>query len=48
MAQNPGPQAQPDTVAGWTTWNHVRTAAALAAAALLTVALYLLPARAEG
>jgi uncharacterized membrane protein len=35
-------------VTGWTTWNHVRTAAALAAAALLTVALYLLPARAEG
>jgi len=26
-------------VAGWTTWNHVRTAAALAAAALLTIAL---------
>ncbi len=26
-------------VTGWTAWNHVRTAAALAAAALLTVAL---------
>jgi uncharacterized membrane protein len=28
-------------VTGWTAWNHVRTAAALAAAALLTVAIYL-------
>ena len=28
-----------DYVAGWTAWNHVRGAAALAAAALLTVAL---------
>ncbi|MGH9854863.1 MAG: DUF1772 domain-containing protein [Blastocatellia bacterium] len=28
-------------VASWTAWNHVRTAAALAAAALLTIALYL-------
>jgi len=27
-------------VAGWTAWNHVRTAAALGAAALLTTALY--------
>lgn len=27
-------------VASWTTWNHVRTAAALAAAASLTVALW--------
>ncbi len=26
-------------VTGWTAWNHVRTAAALAAAALLTIAL---------
>jgi len=26
-------------VAGWTTWNHVRTAAALAAAAALSIAL---------
>jgi uncharacterized membrane protein len=32
-------------VTGWTAWNHVRTVAALAAAALLTVALYLLHAR---
>jgi uncharacterized membrane protein len=28
-------------VAGWTAWNHVRTAAALAAATLLTLALWL-------
>ncbi|MGH9936967.1 MAG: DUF1772 domain-containing protein [Blastocatellia bacterium] len=28
-------------VASWTAWNHVRTVAALAAAALLTIALYL-------
>lgn len=28
-----------DYVSSWTTWNHVRTAASLAAAALLTVAL---------
>lgn len=28
-------------VSAWTAWNHVRTAAALAAAALLTIALYL-------
>jgi uncharacterized membrane protein len=28
-------------VTGWTAWNHVRTAAALAAAALLTAAIYL-------
>jgi len=28
-------------VSDWTAWNHVRTAAALAAATLLTVALYL-------
>src|SRR5262245_39875737 len=28
-------------VASWTAWNHVRTAAALASAAALTVALYL-------
>jgi len=28
-------------VVEWTAWNHVRTAAALAAATLLTVALYL-------
>jgi uncharacterized membrane protein len=33
-------------VTSWTTWNHVRTAAALAAAASLTVALSLSPARA--
>ena len=26
-------------VTGWTAWNHVRTAAALAAAALLAIAL---------
>jgi uncharacterized membrane protein len=26
-------------VTGWTAWNHVRTAACLAAAALLTIAL---------
>ena len=30
-----------DYVASWTAWNHVRTAAALAAAAALTIALYL-------
>jgi uncharacterized membrane protein len=35
-------------VTGWTTWNHVRTAAALVAAASLTIALYLLPAPGEG
>jgi uncharacterized membrane protein len=29
----------PDYVTGWTAWNHVRTAAALAAAAALTLAL---------
>ena len=29
-----------DYLASWTAWNHVRTAAALIAAALLTVALY--------
>jgi uncharacterized membrane protein len=28
-------------VSGWTAWNHVRTATALAASALLIVALYL-------
>jgi uncharacterized membrane protein len=28
-----------DYVAGWTTWNHIRAAAALGAAALLTVAV---------
>jgi len=28
-----------DYVGGWTAWNHVRTAASLAAAALLTIAL---------
>jgi uncharacterized membrane protein len=28
-------------VTGWTAWNHVRTAAALAATALLTAAIYL-------
>jgi uncharacterized membrane protein len=28
-------------VSGWTAWNHVRTAAAFAAAAALTIALYL-------
>lgn len=28
-------------VTGWTAWNHVRTAAALAAAAFLTAAIYL-------
>jgi uncharacterized membrane protein len=27
-------------LSGWTAWNHVRAAAALAAAALLTIALY--------
>ena len=30
-----------DYVSSWTAWNHVRTIAALVAAALLTVALYL-------
>jgi len=30
-----------DYVGSWTTWNHVRTAAALAAAALLTISLCL-------
>ena len=29
----------PRYVSGWTAWNHVRGAAALAAAALLTIAL---------
>jgi uncharacterized membrane protein len=32
-------------ISGWTTWNHVRTAAALAASGSLTIALYLLHAR---
>jgi len=30
-----------DYLSGWTAWNHVRTAASLAAAALLTIALVL-------
>ncbi len=33
-------------VSGWTTWNHIRTIAALAASASLTIALYLSPDRA--
>jgi uncharacterized membrane protein len=35
-----GADLWPRYVAGWTAWNHVRTTAALAAAALLTIALY--------
>ncbi len=34
-----GANLWPRYVAGWTAWNHVRTAAALAAAASLTIAL---------
>jgi uncharacterized membrane protein len=34
-----GPKHWADYVAGWTAWNHVRTSAALAAAASLTLAL---------
>jgi len=34
-----GARAWTEFVAGWTAWNHVRTAAALAAAALLTIGL---------
>jgi uncharacterized membrane protein len=36
-----GPGLWAAYVTGWTAWNHVRTAAALAAAALLTLAVYL-------
>ena len=35
-----GENLWPRYVAGWTAWNHVRTAAALAAAASLTIALW--------
>ena len=35
----PGANLWTSYVNGWTAWNHVRTAAALAAAALLTIAL---------
>ncbi len=38
-ASDEGARVWAGYVTGWTAWNHVRTAAALAAAALLTVAL---------